>query len=107
MSTPEHLREPLSHIVFLEQLGPSFENMAVVLDQAFRARVCLTNLALSAIATEEPVIAQRSCVALFRDPDALSPLLLEALEAARTHGHVRALSKWPIAPPLSRPLANM
>ena len=70
--------------------GTSFEDMCVVLDQDFRASICLTNLALSAIAAKEPVVAQYSSVLLLRDPDALSRLLLEALKGARAHGHVRA-----------------
>ena len=68
--------------VVLEQLRTSFEDMRVVLDQPFRAGVCLTNLALSAIAAEKPVVAQCSCVLLLRDPVTLSSLLLAALEAS-------------------------
>ena len=64
--------------------------MAVVLDQSFRTGVRLTNLALGAIRAEEPVVAQRVCVLLLRDPDALRRLFLEALETPRAHGHVRA-----------------
>src|SRR6185503_6084151 len=63
--------------------------MGVVLDQPFRAGVCLTNLALRAIGAEEPVVTQRSSVLLLRDPDQLGRLLLEAFEATRAHLHVR------------------
>src|SRR2546422_343002 len=64
--------------------------MGVVLDQPFHSGVCLTNLALSAIGAEEPVVTQRSSVLLLRDPDQLGRLLLEAFEATRAHLHVRA-----------------
>jgi hypothetical protein len=46
------------------------------------------NLALSAIAREEPVVAQRSSVLLFGDPDAFSRLLFEALQLSRSNGQV-------------------
>ena len=43
--------------VVLEQLGSSFEDIAVVLDQSFRICIRLTNLAFSPIQAEEPVVA--------------------------------------------------
>ena len=52
-----------------------------MLDQSFRTCIRLTNLALSPIEAEEPVVAQRVCVLLLRDPDTLSRLFLEALQA--------------------------
>src|SRR5580765_5583685 len=45
--------------VVLEQRRSSVEDIAVVLDQPFGTRVRLTNLALSTIGAEEPVVAQR------------------------------------------------
>src|SRR5678815_3960170 len=66
--------------VVLEESRPSFEDMAVVLDQSFRPGVSLMHLALRAIAREEPVVPQCSCVLLVRDPDALSRLPLESLQ---------------------------
>src|SRR5262245_2709650 len=54
--------------------------MVVVLDQPLRAGVRLMNLALRAIAGDEPVVAQGSCVLLLRDTDALRRLLFEALQ---------------------------
>src|SRR5262245_60058599 len=76
--------------VVLEQLRSSFEDVPVVLDQPFRSRVRLPNFALSAIAAEEPVVAQRVCVILLGDPDALSRLFLEPLQLSRSNGHVCA-----------------
>ena len=69
--------------------------MAVVLDQTFRTRVGLPNFALSAIAAEEPVIAQRVCVLLLGDPDALGRLFLEPLQLSRSNCHMCAdLKSW-------------
>ena len=62
--------------------------MAVVLDQPLRAGVRLMNLALRAIAREEPVVAQCSCVLLFRDPDAFGCLLSEALQLSGSNCQV-------------------
>src|SRR5215470_12434706 len=76
--------------VILKQLGSSFEDVLVVLDQSFRTRICLTHFALSAILAEEPVIAKRMCVRFLGDPDALSRLLLEPLQLSRPNGHMRA-----------------
>src|SRR5688572_5839563 len=73
-----------------EQPGSSFENVLVVLDQTFGARVRLANLALRAIVGEEPVITQRVRVLLPGDPDALRCLLLEPLQLSRSNGHVCA-----------------
>src|SRR4249919_536671 len=53
--------------VVLEQLVASCEDVAVVLNQPLRSGVRLMNLALSAIAREEPVVSQGSCVLLFRE----------------------------------------
>ena len=76
--------------VVLEQLGSSFENILVMLDQSFWPGVRLSNFALSAIAAEEPVVAQRMRVLLLGDPDAFGRLLLEPLQLPRANCHVRA-----------------
>src|SRR6185436_20621814 len=66
--------------VVREQLHASFENMGVVLDQAVSIAVCLSNFAFRSVATDEPVVAQRSCVLLLGYPNAFGGLLLEAVE---------------------------
>src|SRR4029450_10780475 len=76
--------------VVLEQLGSSFEDVLVMLDQPFRTRVRLPNFAFSPIAAEEPVVAQRVCVLLLGDPDALSGLLPESLQLSRSNCHMSA-----------------
>src|SRR5688572_18493519 len=59
-------------------------------DQPFRTRVRLAHFAPGAIATEKPVVAQRTGVFLLRDANAFSRLFLEALQLTRSYGHVRA-----------------
>ena len=76
--------------VILEQPGSGFEDIPVVLDESFRTRIRLTNLAFSPVQAQEPVVAQRVCVLLLSDPDSLRRLSLEAVEAPGAHGHVRA-----------------
>jgi hypothetical protein len=80
--------------VVLEQLGSSFQDVLVMLDQPFRTRVRLAHFAL-AIATEEPVLAQRVCVLLLGDPDALGRLSLEPLQLSRPDSQMCAdLKIW-------------
>src|SRR4029450_2919576 len=61
----------------------------VKLEQHCRPRVRSSDVALS-IAAEEPVIAQRVCVLLLGDPDALGRLLLEPLQLSRPNPHMCA-----------------
>src|SRR5262245_9396613 len=76
--------------VVFEQLGSSFEDVLVMLDQPFRTCVRLPNFALTAIVADEPVITQSVCVLLLGDPDALSRLLFETLQLSRSNRHMCA-----------------
>ena len=64
---------------FIEEFGQSSADVHSMLNQTFRARIGLTNLARGLIAAEEPVIAERFRVLLFCLPEAFSRLLLELL----------------------------
>jgi hypothetical protein len=70
-------------------------------NQSFWAGVRLSYLTRRAIGAEEPVVAQGSRVLLFRDPNQLSGLFLEASRQPGRTVRCAHTSKSPITPPLS------